>query len=237
AKSMVINFRLKINPSTSENKKTECLKELIKNFLKECLPKEKNEFKKISFFLGPTGVGKTLSIVKIAGEFSIKRKKKITIISIDFYKIGGEEQLKKYAEVLKLPCEFAFTPFQLEKLINIHSKESDYIFIDTPGISPNNKQLISQIQSFFKNDDINKILLFSSTTGINEIYHIWESFKFFKIDELGITKLDEAKSKGHILKFLIDVQIPIRFITFGTKVPEDIKFVNNDSLVSNLLGW
>jgi len=238
AKSMILNFSIRIPSELPYSQKIESMREMVKNFLKECLVPESPILDKVSVFLGPTGVGKTLSIIKIATDLKIKKKKKVSIISLDFIKIGNEEQIKKYSEILNIPFETALTPNHFENILKIYENESDFIFIDTPGMSPNDKELISQTLNFLNNKNTTKILVLSASTNLKELYHIWKNFESFNINKIGITKLDEIKTCGHFLKFLIDFKIPVLFITVGRKISEDIKFINsNDLLITNLLRW
>jgi len=238
AKSMILNFSIRIPSELPYSQKIESMKEMIKDFLKDCLVPESSTLDKVSIFLGPTGVGKTLSIIKIATDLRIKKKKKVSIISLDFIKIGNEEQIKKYSEILNIPFESSLNLNHFENILKIYENESDFVFIDTPGMSPNDKELISQTLNFLNNKNTSKILVLSASTNLKELYHIWKNFEIFNINKIGITKLDEIKTCGHFLKFLIDLKIPVLFITFGRKIPEDIKFINsNDLLIKNLLRW
>ena len=172
--------------------------------------------------VGPTGVGKTTTLAKIAASYLANHSKSIALITIDTYRIAAVEQLKVYGEIMHLPVEVVITPEQLEKAIEKHS-DKDLILIDTAGRSPRDKYCIEEIASFLKPEmDIEKHLVLSATTRENEIIEIIQRFEKMTISNTIFTKIDECSNLGILLNVQIQNSNPLSYITNGQRVPEDL---------------
>ena len=198
----------------------------------------KNEPKKrkIVAFVGPTGVGKTTTIAKLAAIQSIKMRKTVALITLDNCRIAAIEHLKAYARVIGIPMEVASNIKKLKtsvkKLRNRH-----LILIDTPGMSQKNDNQINELKDMLEEiSPIQTHLLMSATTNDSNLMDIWEKFKVIPIAGLIFTKLDETTTFGNIVNQLCRSKIPISYFTNGQEVPEDIEIATLEKLVDLMMG-
>ena len=190
---------------------------------------------KVILVFGPTGVGKTTSIVKLAADFSVKQKKKIGIINTDTYRIGAQEQLQTYSDILGTPLQVVY---QLEELAGALEAMSDrdVIFVDTAGKRPGDEQHkedMLNIVRILKPEDI--LLCIAATTGFAAIKEIVDTYCFMDEYRLLITKLDETKHRGSLLNISWYTHKPLAYVTTGQNVPDDIEVVDVDSLARQIV--
>lgn len=186
--------------------------------------------------VGPTGVGKTTTIAKLAGRLSLLEKKKVGLITIDTYRIGAVEQLKTYADIMNIPFKVVFTIKEMEAAANSMS-DCDVILIDTTGRSSKNAMQISELRAFVEKVNTDNIhLVISCTTKNKDIDSIVEGYKQLKYNNVLITKLDETQSYGSIINILEIAKKPISFITTGQNVPDDIKKPSIKEVSNLILG-
>ncbi len=172
--------------------------------------------------VGPTGVGKTTTLAKIAASYLANHSKSIALITIDTYRIAAVEQLKVYGEIMHLPVEVVITPEQLEQAIEKHG-DKDLILIDTAGRSPRDKYCIEEITSFLKPElNIEKHLVLSASTRENELIEIIKRFGKMTISNTIFTKIDECSNLGILLNVQIQNSNPLSYVTNGQRVPEDL---------------
>ena len=182
----------------------------------------KNTQQKRMAFIGPTGVGKTTTLAKIAAKYLATQSNSIALITIDTYRIAAVEQLKVYGEIMHLPVEVVINPQQLVDALEKHD-DKELILIDTAGRSPQDSLSIEEIQSFFTEDlQIENHLVLSATTRDNELLETLKAFKPFSINSTIFTKTDECTSLGVLLNTQIQNSTPLSYITNGQRVPEDI---------------
>ncbi len=184
--------------------------------------------------VGPTGVGKTTTIAKLAGRLSLIEKKKVGLITIDTYRIGAIEQLKTYADIMNIPFKVVFTMKEMEAAVKA-MKDCDVVLIDTTGRSSKNTMQISELRAFVEKANTQNIhLVISCTTKDKDVVSIIEGYRVLNYNNVIITKLDETSTYGSILNILDAAKKPLSFITTGQNVPDDIK-VLSPSEVSNLI--
>lgn len=172
--------------------------------------------------VGPTGVGKTTTLAKIAASYLAKYSKSIALITIDTYRIAAVEQLKVYGEIMRLPVDVVITPEQLAQAILKHS-DKDLILIDTAGRSPRDSYCIDELASFLNPElDIDKHLVLSAGTRENELLDTIERFNTLGISNTIFTKIDECSSLGILLNIQIQNSNPLSYVTNGQRVPEDL---------------
>jgi len=172
--------------------------------------------------VGPTGVGKTTTLAKIAAGHLSNYSNSIALITIDTYRIAAVEQLKVYGEIMHLPVDVVLTPDQLEQAIEKH-RDKSLILIDTAGRSPRDTLSIDELSSFLRPDlGIVKHLVLSATNREEELAETIARFSRLGIDNTIFTKVDECVNLGIILNTQIHNSAPISYITNGQRVPEDL---------------
>jgi flagellar biosynthesis protein FlhF len=185
--------------------------------------------------VGPTGVGKTTTLAKIAASFLSNHSPNIGFITIDTYRIAAVEQLKVYGEIMNIPVEVVLSPEQFENAL-LKLRDKDLILIDTAGRSPQDNLCIDELASFLRPDlSIEKHLVLSATTRDNELFDAMQRFSVLGIDNTIITKIDECTSLGLLLDIQIREKIPFSFITNGQRVPEDIIHADKEILTQLIM--
>ena len=190
---------------------------------------EQNSQKRIAF-VGPTGVGKTTTLAKIAARCICSFRKSVALITIDTYRIAAVEQLKVYGEIMGLPVDVVLTPGQLEKSLHNH-RHKDAVLIDTAGRSPKDTISIEELGDFLKAElDIEKHLVLSAGTREQELNEAISHFQKLNLDRTIFTKIDECSNLGVILNTQLKNPTPISYITNGQRVPEDILDVDRNAV-------
>jgi len=190
-------------------------------------------------FVGPTGVGKTTTIAKLAARYAYKLSKrhKVGIITLDTYRIGAVEQLMTYAKMMKLPIETVVDPVDFSEALD-SLRHNEYILIDTVGSSQYDKEKIEKIQSFLKVDtfaEINVNLVLSAVTKYNDLLDIYKNYSVLPIDTFVFTKLDETKTYGNVFSLLIETKKPVSYFSIGQEVPDDLMEAGADYLLKGIL--
>lgn len=185
--------------------------------------------------VGPTGVGKTTTLAKIAANYLRKHSNRVGFITIDTYRIAAVEQLKVYGDIMNIPVEVVLSPEQLEHAL-LKLRDKDLILIDTAGRSPQDSLCIDELASFFRPDfSIEKHLVLSGTTREKEIFNTFDRFSVLGIDHTIITKIDECTSLGILLEIQVQEQIPYSYVTNGQRVPEDIMEADKEILTKLIM--
>ena len=190
---------------------------------------------KVILVMGATGVGKTTTIVKLAADFSVKQKKKTGIINTDTFRIGAQEQLQTYADIMGIPLQVVYRTDELEAALE-NMSDRDIIFVDTAGKRPGDEQHkedILDIVRIMKPEDI--LLCLAATTGFAAIKEMIDTYGFVDEYRLLITKLDETKFRGPILNISWYTQKPIAYVTTGQNVPDDIEVVDVESIAKQII--
>lgn len=185
--------------------------------------------------VGPTGVGKTTTIAKLAGRLALVDKKNIGLITVDTYRIGAIEQLKTYAEIMNIPFCVVITAKEMESAIE-SMKDCDVILIDTTGRSSKNTMQISELRTFIEKvqpDIVNMVV--SATTKNKDIKTILEGYSGLNYNNIIITKLDETISYGCLYNISRLSNKPISFITVGQNVPDDIRIPTKEDIARFIL--
>jgi flagellar biosynthesis protein FlhF len=185
--------------------------------------------------VGPTGVGKTTTIGKLAAGFSIIERRKVALVTADTYRVAAVEQLKTFGEIIGVPVEVVMTPKGLQEAIDRH-QDKELIFIDTAGRSPHHELHMSELEAFFHKvkPDLT-MLVMSVTTNPTDQRKVFERFKGLST-HLILTKFDESMSLGSILDVLAGNNLPIAYLTNGQNVPDDIDAATPEKLSGYILG-
>lgn len=177
----------------------------------------------IAALVGPTGVGKTTTIAKLAAQFILKHgPRQVALITTDNYRIAAHEQLNTYGRILDVPVRVAADAEQLRSLIEGFS-DKRLILIDTAGMSQRDQRLAEQIKTLQQDDlRIRSYLVMSAATQYKAMKEIINAFQIFQPEAGILTKLDEAATKGAAISALIEQRLPLSFVTDGQQVPEDL---------------
>jgi flagellar biosynthesis protein FlhF len=187
-------------------------------------------------FVGPTGVGKTTTLAKLAAYSALHLNEPTALISLDTYRIAAVDQLKTYAKIMDIPIQVALNVNELKKAVQFHQDKS-LILIDTAGRSPFNKEGISELQGFFKGQpEIQRHLVLGANTKPSDMEDIVREFSPLEPQFLLFTKLDETRRFGGLFTQMIRTKMPVSFLTTGQSVPEDFAFATPEMLAGLLLG-
>lgn len=185
--------------------------------------------------VGPTGVGKTTTLAKLATHFSLQRRVPIAFITADTFRIGAVGQLRTYSDLIQAPLEIAYTPADLAAQVEAH-RDKAMIFIDTPGRSPTDGEQLEALRSFLGvlKDPYLQIAL-AAGTHLSDARRIIERFSILPPSGLVITKMDETQIYGPTYRLLSEGRLPVSYFTTGQRVPEDIRPADNSFLVNALI--
>lgn len=177
--------------------------------------------------VGPTGVGKTTTLAKIAGELVLKRRKRVALITIDTYRVGAQEQLKAYADLLDVPLEIATTPAQFAAALKRFA-DRDAVLIDTAGRSPADTVRVHELKGFCRaaadaGFPVAVMLAVAANGGRAEFAAVVERFSLLPIEHAVVTKLDECVAAGRLYGCLRRHRLPLNYLTTGQEVPDDIQ--------------
>lgn len=172
--------------------------------------------------VGPTGVGKTTTLAKLASDLVMKRGKRVALITIDTYRVGAQDQLKAYADLLDVPLEVASTPAQFGALMRRY-ETYDNVLIDTAGRSPTDATRIHELKGFCRAvPGLGVMLAVAATSGRAEFAAVVERFSILPVAHAVITKLDECAAMGRLYGCLRRHRLPLNYLTIGQEVPNDI---------------
>lgn len=201
-------------------------KEEVRNSLREIIDKEitidTEELKGKIVLVGPTGVGKTTTIAKLAGKLALKEGKKVGLITVDTYRIGAVDQLKTYAEIMDIDFKVVLNNKEMVEAVQA-MKDLDVILIDSTGRSSKNIMQIKELKNLIGKAEVDSTyLVISGTTKNKDLKNIIEGYKGLEYNKIIITKLDETTSYGNIYNLQKLSGKPIRYLTVGQNVPDDI---------------
>lgn len=195
--------------------------------------------KKIMMLVGPTGVGKTTTLAKLAARFAFKTqdKHKVGIVTLDTYRIGAVEQLMYYAKMMRLGIETVQDPLDFSSAL--HSlKHCDYILIDTAGSSQHDKEKIFKLKQFLdaeKQMSVDVTLAVAANTKLEDLREIYRSYSELEIDSIIATKFDETSGFGNLFSLVYEMKKPLSYFSVGQEVPDDLAVATGEYFIQCLL--
>jgi flagellar biosynthesis protein FlhF len=194
------------------------------------------EWKKTVIVVGPTGVGKTTTIAKLAAHYRVKEKRNVSLITLDTYRMAAVEQLRSYAKLLDIPLEVALTKSEALTYIRRHSK-AELILIDTAGRSPRDEAGMEELRQLMTLDHpLETHLVLSATTRDQDLHDSLARYAGLPVHRLLFTKLDETTSYGGIFNAVQRAKTPLSYLGVGQNVPEDLMVARPEFLADLILG-
>jgi flagellar biosynthesis protein FlhF len=191
---------------------------------------------RIVALVGPTGVGKTTTIAKLAANYRLRENRRVGLITVDTYRIAAVEQLRTYADIIDLPMEVVSTPREMREAID-RMGDLDLVLMDTAGRSPRDEVRIRELKALLVEAEPDEVHLVLSAVGsATSMAATAERFATVGTSALVVTKLDEAMGLGSLLTVTRNCHLPISYLTNGQNVPDDIQVAQKRELAKMILG-
>ena len=228
-----VRMRLDGEPVSRETVERAFIQELLGRVT--IRPRQELDKRRRVALVGPTGVGKTTTLAKIAAEARLDKRRSVGMMTIDTYRIGGVDQLRKYANLLEVPLEVVVDRLSLERALR-RLDHCDLLLIDTIGRSPRDEEPVRRLAELFEGiAGLSFELCISATTALRDMQGIARNYRHLAPESVLFTKLDEAFAAGPLLSSHMDVGIPLSFFTTGQSVPEDIEHASVERLLGMIL--
>jgi flagellar biosynthesis protein FlhF len=192
--------------------------------------------RRVVALVGPTGVGKTTTIAKLAANFRLRDGIKIGLVTVDIYRVAAVEQLRTYAEIIDLPMKVVTSPLEMRRALD-ELVGLDLVLIDTGGRSPRDELKIQELKSLLAEAQVDEVhLVLSLMAGINNLKSTCDKFAAANTTAMILTKLDEAAGMGSLLTAARKLPLPVSYLTTGQDVPDDIESANASRMARLVLG-
>ncbi len=225
----------------------DAIQNAVVEFIGETIAIKKPVYKarpQIIILVGPTGVGKTTTVAKLAARYAFGKsggevRKNVRIITIDWYRIGAREQIEIYGDTMQVPVSKAESSTDINKLIDTYRNDEDYIIIDTTGYSPKDYENIAKMRKVLdvKNYAVETYLCMTASTKLSDMKDIMQQYEIFGYDSIIITKFDETSHVGNVISSLFDKGKSITYFTTGQKVPKYLEQATVEHLLMRLSGF
>jgi flagellar biosynthesis protein FlhF len=240
ARDIIKNLQAGLRPEHLANK--EFVRQKLADQLEKMIPaagpihRTKTVGPHVVALVGPTGVGKTTTIAKLAAHLTLREKRRVGLITLDTYRIAAVDQLRKYAEILGAPLRVVANTTDLRQAIaSMH--DCEYVLVDTAGRSPNDAMKLNELKVLLAAAAPDEVHLVLSTTASQECVELAiHRFAEVRIDRIIFTKLDEAAHLGVVLNVARKLNKSLSYITTGQDVPDDIEVGQGSRLAKLILG-
>jgi flagellar biosynthesis protein FlhF len=224
----------KIDPENNEEVFS-WLQRFVAGTIKIAPPVPPAQFQKVISFVGPTGVGKTTTLAKLAARYSLMERRKVAMVTADTYRIAATEQLKTYGRIMGIPVEVADSADDISGILS-KFKNMDLVLVDTAGRSPSSEEQLEELKVFISKSQPDEIhLVLSATTKYYDMIRIIERFgSAVPINRMIFTKLDETRFYGAFLNLMTNFQIPLAYYATGQNVPDDLEVPEIQSLAERI---
>ena len=226
---------LQSNKTLSDQEMKQAVMNQVSTFLQSVIGEGIGSTTKIVYVAGPTGVGKTTTIAKLAADQIFRERKQVGFITADTYRISAIEQLRTYATILNVPLEVVQSPGDMHRALNALSA-CDLIFMDTAGRNYLNELFVAELHSLFNlSEHSETYLVLSLTSKTKDMQKITEHFSKYGLQKVIFTKLDETESVGPLYNLLNEYPLKVSYITNGQNVPDDILPVDDKLMLQMLM--
>jgi flagellar biosynthesis protein FlhF len=223
------------NKTLSDQEMRQAVMKQVSTFLQGVIGEGIRSTTKIVYVAGPTGVGKTTTIAKLAADQIFRERKQVGFITADTYRISAIEQLRTYATILNVPLEVVQSPGDMHRALNALSA-CDLIFMDTAGRNYLNELFVAELHSLFNlSEHSETYLVLSLTSKTKDMQKITEHFSKYGLQKVIFTKLDETESVGPLYNLLNEYPLKVSYITNGQNVPDDILPVDDKLMLQMLM--
>ena len=214
-------------------------RDAVRALLKEMLTVEppvelRSKKRIISVFIGPTGVGKTTTVAKLAAQAALRYRKKVALISTDAQRVNGQEQLSRYAQLLNVPSFKCSDTNALKEMVQ-SLEDYNLILIDTAGCSPSDLARLDRLRHGLDGLGARVQLVLSATTKSEDVAKVYKRFQRFAPNSVIFTKMDETDSRGSVVGELLRYLLPVSFLSNGQRVPEDLLIPDGAELAGYML--
>jgi len=212
------------------------MRRVIANFIPVASPIQLEPGKlRVAALVGPTGVGKTTTIAKLAAYAKLELKQKVALLTLDTFRLAAVDQLQQYAQILQVPLHVALTVEDLRSALRFY-QDRTLVLIDTPGHNPKDTEVLDQLRRFLEElPDVETHLVLSATTKPKDLADIAARFEPLKPGRLIFTKLDETSTYGPILSTLVRVKRPLSYLGTGQEVPQDLELATSRRVADLIL--
>ncbi|WP_027090854.1 flagellar biosynthesis protein FlhF [Cohnella thermotolerans] len=220
----------------SEQELLEAGREVLREWLAPAVGTGIAATTRIVHFVGPTGVGKTTTIAKLAADQAFVHRRSVGFITADTYRIAAVDQLRTYADILNMPLEVVFSPSELTRAYK-KLEDRDLLLMDTAGRNYRNELFVSEVNSLLlPGEQAESVLVLSLTHKYDDMKQVAGQFSQYGVNRLLLTKMDETDSFGAVLNLARDFDFSISYVTCGQTVPDDIRAFDPEEIIRRLLG-
>jgi flagellar biosynthesis protein FlhF len=206
---------------------------LTERLIARSFAKDNRKERRVMALIGPTGIGKTTTLAKLAAHYSLEKKMKVGLITTDTYRIAASEQLKIYAKIMGLPIHVASEKEAFRSSLTTFA-DKDMILVDTPGRNPHDDQSLESLKSLL-DSSVETVLLLSPVATREYLLETAARFRTLNYDRIILTKVDECTHFGSIYDVVHDLGKPVSYMTTGQNVPRDIEKANPERLAKLIL--